>query len=80
MRWWYWPFNEETFLKWQKAANILLRIKIVTILLLLLAAYLYFVKNMVFEALLIIIGGVLGILVGLVYYNLIKTGKIQYQK
>lgn len=79
-KWLYWPFKEETFLKWQKAASILLRIKIVIIVLFVIAAYLYFGKNMAFEALLIIIGGVLGIIVGIVYYYLIKTGKIQYQK
>ena len=80
IRWWYWPFKEETFLKWQKTVSILLRIKIVIIVLFVIAAYLYFGKNMVLEALAITIGGVLAIIVGIVYYYLIKTGKIQYKK
>jgi len=80
IRWMYWPFKEETFLKLQKPENVLLRIKIISIILFITAAYLYFDKNMVFEALLITFGGVLGIIVGVVYYNSIKTGNIEYKE
>ena len=78
--WLYWPFKEKTFLKYQKAASILLRIKVMSVLLIIVAAFFYIELQQKLIAFAMLFGGGLSIIMGFVYYHLIKTGKVKYTK
>ena len=79
-RWFYWPLTEEQFLKWQKAANILLRIKIVSLVLFGFAAYIYFYLNRLDVAIPIFVGGLAAVIFGVHYYKAVKSGRITFEK
>lgn len=75
----YSPVKEKTFFKGKNPASVLLRLKIISIVFIIVAAYLHFVINNTSKALILFSGGILAILISLIYSHLVKTGKIQYK-
>ena len=77
----YWPLTEEQYLKWQKPAKILLRIKIITFISISISVYSYFSLGRMDKIVLgTSIGGVLGAVFGLFFYYAVKSGRIQFGK
>ena len=77
----YWPITKEQFLKWEKPANILLRIKIICIVLFGFAAYCYFSLGKLDSYVLgSFVGGMAGVICGIFYYYAVKSGKITFEK
>ena len=79
-RWWHWPLTEEQFISMQKPANILLRLKLTSILFFALAAFFYFSLHRADLAIAIFVGGLAGIVYGIYYYKAVKSGRITYEK
>src|SRR3989338_960308 len=79
-RWWHWPLTEEQFISMQKPANILLRLKLTSMLFFALAAFFYFSLHRVDLAIAIFGGGLAGIVYGIYYYRAVKSGRITYER
>jgi F0F1-type ATP synthase assembly protein I len=79
-KWSHWPFTQEQALTMQKQATILLRIKIISLVLFIIAAILYFFLHITDVALSILVGGIIAILYSIYYYRALKSGKIIFEK
>lgn len=80
--WLYWPLTEEQYLKWQKPASILLRVKVLSITFFgtAIATYFYFDRpDLAFIAVSAGLGAVVGG-ISYCYYNALRSETTRRQK